>query len=401
MFTTIIAHFYIKVSFCLCYNSFKGDEKMNILVVGAGYVGVANAILLSKENSIYINDIDQEKLINIKNRDFSFINEYRSEVNFQELDINITSDLKVAKECDVVLIALPTDLNGEGKLDYSGVINSIRDIRKINPKIEIIIKSTLPIGSCKILHSEFGDFFYMPEFLREGFAIHDVMYPDRIVIGTNKEDISVIEKLYKTNNKVIITGYGEAEFIKLMSNTYLALRVAFFNELDTAILSERLNERDIIDGICSDKRIGNYYNNPSFGYGGYCLPKDTKEIEKSLNNYELPILSSISKSNYKRVEDLSKDIIKKGYKIIGVYSLSSKSESSNIKESSTIKLINNLEEKGLEIIVYSDESILGYKCVKSIEELVERSDIIVANRVNSELLPFVDKVYTRDIYGRN
>jgi UDPglucose 6-dehydrogenase len=374
---------------------------MNILVVGAGYVGVANAILLSKENSIYINDIDQEKLINIKNRDFSFINEYSIEVNFQKLDISITSDLKVAKECDVVLIALPTDLNGEGKLDYSGVINSIRDIRKINPKIEIIIKSTLPIGSCKILHSEFGDFFYMPEFLREGFAIHDVMYPDRIVIGTNKEDISVIEKLYKTNNKVIITGYGEAEFIKLMSNTYLALRVAFFNELDTAILSEGLNEREIIDGICSDKRIGNYYNNPSFGYGGYCLPKDTKEIEKSFNNYELPILSSISKSNYKRVEDLSEDIIKKGYKIIGVYSLSSKSESSNVKESSTIKLINNLEEKGLEILIYSDESILGYKCVKSIEELVKRSDIIIANRVNSELLPYVDKIYTRDIYGRN
>lgn len=241
----------------------------------------------------------------------------------------------------------------------------------------------------------------MPEFLREGFAIYDVMNPDRIVIGTKKEDISVIEKLYKTTHKIIRTGYREAEIIKLMSNTYLALRVAFFNELDTAILSEGLNEKDIIDGICADKRIGNYYNNPSFGYGGYCLPKDTKEIEISYSDKELPILSNITKSNTKRVDDLSKDIFKKGYKIVGVYSLSSKSESSNIKESSTIKLINNLEEKGLEILVYSDKPILGYNYVQTIEELARQCDIIIANRINSELLPYADKVYTRDIYGRN
>ncbi len=389
------------MGFYLCYNGFKGDEKMNILVVGAGYVGVANAILLSKENSIYINDINYEKLVSIENRDFSFINEYSSDIDFQELKLNITSDLEIAKECAVVIIALPTDLNGEGKLDYSGVINSIRDIRRINPKIEIIIKSTLPIGSCMVLQSEFGDFFYMPEFLREGFAIYDVMNPDRIVIGTKKEDISAIEKLYKTTHKIIRTGYREAELIKLMSNTYLALRVAFFNELDTAILSEGLNEKDIIDGICADNRIGNYYNNPSFGYGGYCLPKDTKEIETSYFDKELPILSNITKSNTKRVDDLSKDIIKKGHKIVGVYSLSSKSESSNIKESTTIKLISNLEEKGLEILVYSDKPILEYNYVQTIEELVKRSDIIIANRINSELLPYTDKVYTRDIYGRN
>lgn len=197
------------------------------------------------------------------------------------------------------------------------------------------------------------------------------MNPDRIVIGTKKEDISAIENLYKTNSKIIITGYREAELIKLMSNTYLALRVAFFNELDTAILSESLNEKDIIDGICADKRIGNYYNNPSFGYGGYCLPKDTKEIEKSYFDKELPILSNITKSNIKRVDDLSNDIIKKGYKVVGVYSLSSKSESSNIKESSTIKLISNLQEKGLEIIVYNDKPILGYNYVQTIEELVK------------------------------
>ncbi len=374
---------------------------MNILVVGAGYVGVANAILLSKENSIYINDIDHEKLVHIKNRDFSFINEYNSDLDFHKLDINITSNLEVTKECDVVLIALPTDLNGEGKLDYNGVINSIRDIRRINPKIEIIIKSTLPIGSCKILQSEFGDFFYMPEFLREGFAIHDVMNPDRIVIGTGKESITVIKGLYKNHNKIMKTGYREAELIKLLSNTYLALRVSFFNELDSALLSENVNERDIIDGICADQRIGSYYNNPSFGYGGYCLPKDTKEIEKSFSVYELPILSSVTRSNNKRIEDLSKDILNKGYEIVGVYNLSSKSKSSNIKESSTIKLINILEEKGIQILVYSEKEISRYNYVKTIEELASKCDVIIANRVTNELLPYIDKVYSRDIYGRN
>jgi len=374
---------------------------MNILVVGAGYVGVANAIRLSKKNSIYINDINHKKLKSIANRDFSFINEYRSEVDFHELEINITSDLEISKKCDVVLIALPTDLNGEGKLDYNGIIKCIRDVRRINPNIEIIIKSTLPIGSCKILQSEFGDFFYMPEFLREGFAIHDVMNPDRVVIGTEKKSTYLVEELFESKSKIIRTGYKEAELIKLMSNTYLALRVSFFNELDSILLSEKVNLKDIIDGICADKRIGDYYNNPSFGYGGYCLPKDTKEIEKTFSDFELPILGNISKSNIERINDVSKDIIQKGYKTVGVYNLSSKSESSNTKESSTIKLINNLVDEGVKVFVLGEKHVHEYNYVKTIEELLEKSEVILANRVSDELLPHIDKIYTRDIYGRN
>lgn len=384
---------------------------MKIAVVGVGYVGLSLATLLSKDNEVVAIDIVKEK-IDLINKRISPIKDKYIEKYFKEEKLNLkaTLDFNEVKDSKYIIICTPTnyDIN-KNSFDTSSVEGTIEKILKLNINTTIVIKSTVPIGFTQGIKDKYkiNNIIFSPEFLREGNALYDNLYPSRIIIGgSSKEAIGFGNLLKKSCLKEdVVVKYmnsTEAECVKLFSNTYLALRVAYFNELDTYAEVKNLNTKDIIEGVCLDPRIGNFYNNPSFGYGGYCLPKDTKQL---LNNYygiSENIISAIVASNETRKNHITQMIMSKKPKVVGIYRLTMKSNSDNFRESAIIDIIKKLDKYNIEIIIYEptlkDNKFLNYQVIKNLEEFKNSSDIIIANRIDNDIKDILDKVYSRDVF---
>jgi len=390
---------------------------MKIVVSGIGYVGLSNAVLLSQKNEVVAVDIDKNKvdLVNKGNSPFrdTDIEKFLSSNN---LNLGATVDISAYKEADFIIIAVPTNYDEDKNYFDTSIVESvINTIDKINTsKATIVIKSTIPIGFTDRMsetHLE-RNILFSPEFLREGQALQDNLYPSRIIVsGNNKEKASIFAKLLqesarKTEISIQIIGSQEAESVKLFSNTYLAMRVAFFNELDTFAKCKKLDTKSIIDGMTLDPRIGDIYNNPSFGYGGYCLPKDTKQLLANYNNIPQSIISSIVSSNKLRKDFIIHDIL---WKInlkddtVGIYRLTMKSNSDNFRQSAIIDILKGLKTLTKNIIIY-EPTIQGSFCGVSVENNLEKfkkCSVIVANRITSDIIDVANKVYSPDVYGNN
>lgn len=388
---------------------------MKIGVIGMGYVGISNAILLAQDNEVVVYDIIEKK-IDMLNQKKSPIDDEDVKFFLEERDLNLiaTSDIKEAVvNSEYVIIATPTDYNVESNyFDTSSVETVAKQIHEISPYSTIVIKSTIPIGFTENLKVDLNkkNIIFSPEFLREGKALYDNLYPSRIVIGdSSKKAITFSELLIKGAKKnhidIIYTGSREAEAIKLFANTYLAMRVAFFNELDTYAEVNNLSSKQIINGIGLDPRIGTHYNNPSFGYGGYCLPKDTKQLKSNFENVPNKLISAIVDSNEVRKNFISEQIIDKNPKIVGVFRLNMKAGSDNFRDSAVQGVIEKIYSANIEIIIYEPtldgDYFDGYRVIESLEEFKELSDIIIANRLVEDLYEVQEKVYSRDIFYRD
>ncbi len=389
---------------------------MNITIVGIGYVGLSNAILLSQKNSVTLLDIDKHKvdLINTKKSPIQeeLVASYLKE---KSLDLIATTDKEEAlKGKDFIVVATPTNFDPKiNKFDTSIVDSVIADARSLNPNATIIIKSTVPLGyTDKISNThETEKIIFSPEFLREGQSLEDNLYPTRIILGQTSKKAQEFASLLKEGSlkqdvQILYTSNTEAESIKLFSNTYLAMRVAFFNELDSYALENDLETKNIIDGISTDPRIGNFYNNPSFGYGGYCLPKDTKQLLSNFKNIPQNIIKAVVDSNETRINYLAQKIISLKPKTVGVYRLLMKAGSDNWRESSLLYLIDILIESNIDIIVYepfmsNNDMNCQFNFVDSIECLNDEAELIITNRLDKDISKYQSKVFTRDLYGNN
>ncbi|MFL2980784.1 MAG: nucleotide sugar dehydrogenase [Methylophilaceae bacterium] len=388
---------------------------MKITVVGIGYVGLANAILLSQNHSVTLIDIVSDKVDLINKRKSpiqdSYITEYLESI---KLDLHATLDQKIAyKDAELIIIATPTDYDpATNFFNTKSIEDTINSIIKINKTALILIKSTVPVGYTNSLRSKFkkAHIIFSPEFLREGQALYDCLYPSRIIIGDTSSSSKSLAELFiegaiKKDIAVLYTDSTEAEAIKLFSNTYLAMRVTFFNELDTFATKHNLNTKQIIDGVSLDPRIGDHYNNPSFGYGGYCLPKDTKQLLANYKDIPNNIMQAIVDSNETRKDFLVQEIINTGAKIIGIYRLIMKSNSDNYRESAILGIIERLKEKNLNIIIYepqiSQNKLEGLSIIENLNDFMSKSDIIIANRYHPELEKVKEKVYSRDISNKD
>lgn len=394
---------------------------MKIAVAGTGYVGLSNAILLAQNNEVVAVDIIESKVEMINNR-ISPIADKEIEYYLanKELNLTATTNAKAAYEnADFVIVSTPTDYDDEKHFfDTSSVESVIGLIIKYEPNAFIIIKSTVPVGYTETVKKKysFENILFSPEFLREGKALYDNLYPSRIIVGTDLQNKKLMEAAevfagllkqgaVKKEIDVLYTNYTEAEAVKLFANTYLAMRVSFFNELDTYAEIKGLNSKQIIDGVCLDPRIGNHYNNPSFGYGGYCLPKDTKQLHSNFSDVPNEIIGAVVRANQIRKEFVASQILSRNPKIIGIYRLTMKSNSDNFRQSSIQGVMELLEKSGAEIIIYepslSDNSFEGYAVKNNFEEFVLKADVIVANRNSAELECVKEKVYTRDLFFRD
>jgi len=388
---------------------------LKITVVGIGYVGLANAILLAQNHSVILIDIISDKVDLINERKSpiqdSYITEYLESV---KLDLHATMDQEIAyKDAELVIVATPTDYDpATNFFNTKSIEGAIDEVLKINKKVLILIKSTVPVGYTESLRQKFHTphIIFSPEFLREGQALYDCLYPSRIIISNKEDDGERLAELFsqgaiKKDIPILYTDSTEAEAIKLFSNTYLAMRVTFFNELDTFAVKHELNTKQIIDGISLDPRIGNYYNNPSFGYGGYCLPKDTKQLLANYKNIPNNIMQAIVDSNETRKEFLVEEIINTQAKVVGIYRLIMKSNSDNYRESAILGIIERLKEKNVEILIYepqiNQDELEGLVIVKELNEFMSKSEIIIANRYHPELEKVKDKVYSRDISNKD
>lgn len=393
-----------------------------IAVAGAGYVGMAMAVLLAQNNSVELVDPLTDKVEKVNRRESPIADKELSDyLENRELSLHATCNGDSAyQDAEYVVIATPTNYDTEQNyFDTSSVESVITQVLKVKPSAVIVIKSTVPVGfteRMKVLHPE-SRLLFCPEFLREGRALYDNLYPSRIVIGTprqSREDIReaaeefarlLIQGALKEHIDVLYMHATEAEAVKLFANTYLALRVAYFNELDTYAEVRGMDAKSIIEGVCLDPRIGNHYNNPSFGYGGYCLPKDTKQLRANYDDIPQNLISAIIDANTTRKDFIAGQVIARGPKTVGIFRLTMKAGSDNFRQSSIQGVMRRIMEKGIKVVIFEptieEKCFQGCRVIKSIEEFKAISDVILANRLQTDLEDVKDKVYTRDLYKRD